>query len=212
MSIKDNQSITYIYDEMDPSEKLEFERDLTNDNNLLIEVESFKKISEKLFELKPVQPPCELSEAILNEAAMLRQKQNSYSSGPYMFAAAALIIIGFTSGLFLLNSDEPASENNTGSAMMNTPEFFSNSPGTTYELSDQSVTVSAGNAINPEINRIEPWVDENDVIHFYDTFSTSNNASLDSMLQHSFQKLTPVTDPAQSKSIQRHLHLTGGRR
>jgi hypothetical protein len=212
MSKKENQSITYIYDEMDPSEKLEFERNLENDNNLLIEVETFKKVSEKLFELKAVQPPEELYEAVLNKAFMMRQKQKPYTSGRYMFVAAALVIIGLTSGLFLMNSNETGTENETGSAIMGTPEIILNSPVAVPGLIDYATTVSTGSPLHTETSRIEPWVDENDVINFYDRFRSTNNASLDSMFHDSFQKLTPVTDPSQSISIQRHLHLTGGRR
>jgi hypothetical protein len=215
MSKKENQSITYVYDEMDPSEKLEFERDLEYDDNLLIEVESFKKISERLFELKPIQPPAELYEEILNKACMFRKKQKFYSDNRYMFAAAAIIIMGFTSGVFLLNSSAPGPEMEAGSAMMGTPEIVVSTPAVpSDDITNQNMATltGTGGVTQMEASRIEPWVDENDVIHFYERFGYTNNASLDSMFHHSFQKLTPVTDPSQSISIQRHLHLTGGQR
>lgn len=212
MSKKENQSITYIYNEMDPSEKLEFERDLENDSNLLIEVESFKNISEKLFQLKCIHPPAEISDEILGRAETLRKKHSSSIGSRYMFAAAALIVIGLTSGVFLLNSSEGSTENNTGSAMIGSTESQLNNTFPVNVLSEQPAVVSSSGIVRSEVNAIEPWIDENDVIHFYDRFRADNIATIDSMFHHSYQKLTPVTDPSQSVSIQRHLHLTGSRR
>jgi hypothetical protein len=44
----DTKSIAYLFKEMDPSEEVEFERSLKSNENLLIEVESFRQTNERL--------------------------------------------------------------------------------------------------------------------------------------------------------------------
>lgn len=203
MSKKENQSIVYIYDEMDPSEKVEFERDLRNDSNLLIEVESFKNVSERLNQISHFNPPNDLTELICDRAVAIKKNKSRGSAGRYYVAAAALILIGFTSGMFLMDFSENETENQPNTAAVGSTVLnfdYRNLP-----TGSQAVSESSG-------KKIKPWVDENDVIHFYDRIRTSESASVDSIFRHSFQKLTPVTDPAQAKPFQRQLHLTGGSR
>ncbi len=222
MSKKDNRSIAFIYDEMDPSEKLEFERDLEIDNNLLIEVESLKKISENLNNLQEIAPPQDIVEIICNSAV----KQKSRTGGSYkrsaFYAAAAILLLGMTSGFFLLdgyqNSTESNSSADAASVGSNSPvlsEYVY--PGTTSQNNNNITTsrIASGSAATTSTastNRVSPWVDHNEVIHFHDRFSEGESATIDSIFRNSMQKLTPVTDPAQSKHFQRNLHLTGSRR
>jgi hypothetical protein len=205
MSKKENRSIAYIYDEMDPSEKLEFERDLTEDNNLLIEVESLKKVSDKLNDLREVQPPQELVEAICNHAFQKGNHTKSSYKRSVIYAAAALLLLGMTSGIFFLDQNSTSSnEADPGAA--------SASVGSSTSILSQSIERTSSNTSSSSNSRVTPWVDNNEVIHFHDRFSSGESASIDSIFRSSMQKLTPVTDPSQSKHFQHNFHLTGSRR
>jgi hypothetical protein len=221
MSKKDNRSIAFIYDEMDPSEKLEFERDLEIDNNLLIEVESLKNVSENLNNLKEIAPPQDIVEIICKSAV----KHKSRTGGSYkrsaFYAAAAILLLGMTSGFFLLDGYQKNTESNSsagaasvGSSSPVLTEFVH--PRTTSQnnnITTSSITSgSAATISTASTNRVSPWVDHNEVIHFHDRFGAGESAAIDSIFRNSMQKLTPVTDPAQSKHFQRNLHLTGSRR
>lgn len=197
MNKKDIRSIAYLYDEMDPSEKLEFERDLQKDNNLLIEVETLRNVSEKLGKIKAVDPPKELIDSIY----VLADKRNGSEKQSYwrttLYATAALVLIGMTSGILLLDSVENQSPGDSNEASINSPILFENPTSTSSNINNN--------------NKVSPWVDNNEVIHFNDRQQAAENAVSDSIFRSSFQKLTPVTDPAETRSYPRNLHLTGNR-
>lgn len=195
MSDKENRSIAYIYDEMDPSEKLEFERDLQNDSNLLIEVESFKKVSSNLDNLQHVEPPAHVVDSVL-KLADDRSKSGERPSGRSIFlAVAAVLLVGMTSGIYLIeNGNESDSDNPTESASVGTSSSIYSEPVHTSTADD-----------------LEPWVDNNEILYFNGLGGSEENAAFDSIRSVSFKKLTPVTDPSQISSYQNYLQLTGNR-
>ncbi|MDX1642569.1 MAG: hypothetical protein R3220_12775, partial [Balneolaceae bacterium] len=92
MSAKENRSIAYIYNEMDPSEKHEFERDLQNDSDLLIEVESLKKVSKNLNQFGYIDPPDHVVQAVYDSARKKSSQSGSDYWRTFFYAAAALIL------------------------------------------------------------------------------------------------------------------------
>jgi hypothetical protein len=223
MSKKENRSISFIYDEMDPSERLEFERDLETDSNLLIEVESLKKVSDRLNSLHEIQPSQEVVEAICLNAIHQKRRTKLPFRRSVFFAAAALLLVGMTSGFFLFDvNNNTSSEENSASdiaSMGGNSSILTESVEETTvpslnsnESSVLSATRTTTTSTTSNTSRVSPWVDNNEVIHFHDRFSAGESASIDSIFRNSMQKLTPVTDPSQSKHFQRNLHLTGSRR
>lgn len=199
MSKKENRSITYIYDEMDPSEKVEFERDLKSDANLLIEVESFKRITNRLDSLSTIEPPKEIVEEIHKKAHLNNRKQLYRIQNPTVYLVAALLIFGLTSGFLLLAGEETQqSTNSADTATIASP--------TLLHQSIQAASSSSGNA------KITPWIDNDEILHFQDRFQSDGTASIDSIFKNSFRKLVPVTNPSNSIPNQKNLHLTGNRR
>lgn len=194
MSTKENRSIAYIYNEMDPSEKLEFERDLENDSDLLIEVESLKKVSQNLNQLEPVNPPAHIVNAVFESAQKSKKKSSKGYWKPIMYSAAALLLIGVTSGLFLVDEKESEPKN------PQTAESAAISPG---QIFSQPVKSS------PE-NTLQPWVDNNDVLYFNAQAASDKSSVIDSIRSASLKKLTPV-DPSGVTPRQRQLQLTGSR-
>lgn len=193
MSTKENRSIAYIYNEMDPSEKLEFERDLNSDNDLLIEVESFRKITNDLNQLEQINPPDHVVQAVYESA-----KKNSAKSGnshwkTFFYSAAAILLIGFTSGIFMMDNQQAdgADDQAESASITGTPIF--------------SQPVSSSSTEN-----LTPWVDKNEILYLQGQVGSENQAVNDSIRHDSFKKLTPVTDPALVRPYER-LQLTGSR-
>lgn len=203
MSEKKNRSITYIYDEMDPSEKVEFERDLELDENLLIEVESLKRVQNRLNGIQAFEAPQHVVESICllaNKKSQKPAKMFSFSSTVYS-AAAALLLLGLTSSyLFLHGEDASINEGAINNASVSAPVFF-------HQAEPAVSTIS-----NNSERNVTPWVDTNEVIYFQDRLRTNGTASVDSIFENSFRKLTPVKNPSFSSPNRQNLQLTGGRR
>lgn len=191
MNTRENRSIAYIYDEMDPAEKLEFERDLKSDNNLLIEVESLKKISENLNKLEHIDPPAHVVESICNSARINCKGSGTTYWKTFLYSAAAVLLIGMTSGIFLMDNPSEESATHTESASVSGTPVFS-----------QPVSSSSST------DNLTPWVDKNEVLYLHEQTGANNSTVLDSIKNNSFKKLTPVTDPALVKPYDR-LQLTG---
>lgn len=192
MNKKDTNSISYIFNEMDPSEEVEFERELELNNNLLIEVETLKNTKERLQNLPDVNPPAHLVQSVRMMAAKKASDSRRRKQFSVYSAAAAVLLMAFASGFFIYDN-EHSSENAPAeqAGMAGSAEF-------------QNVMSPAD---QPE--ELTPWVDQNEIIRFTDQFQRENQASFDTVFKHSFQKLTPVTDPVQSRIYRRELQLTG---
>ncbi|MEX0647122.1 MAG: hypothetical protein WEA56_11870 [Balneolaceae bacterium] len=191
MKNKDTNSISFIFNEMDPSEEVEFERELRASNNLLIDVESLKNTKKQLDRLPQINPP----EHISNSIRLLAAKKAASSKRRKQFtvysAVAAVLVAGFMSGIYFYDSPEP------------------------NQTADQAI-MGGGNNLQqlvvpaPSAGKdLTPWVDQNEVLRFTDQFQPGENATFDTVFRNSFQKLTPVTDPVQSRAYQRNLQLTG---
>ncbi|GEM_PF-318575 len=203
MSENKNRSITYIYDEMDPSEKVEFERDLELDDNLLIEVETLKRVQNRLNGIKTVDAPQHVVENICLIAGKKAKKPSKmFFFGSTMYsAAAALLLLGLTSSYFFLNGEEATTNDGSiNNASMTAPVFFHQ---------PEPAVSTIGN--NTERN-VTPWVDTNEVIYFHERLRSNGKAPVDSMFENSYRKLTPVKNPSFSNPNRQNLHLTGSRR
>jgi hypothetical protein len=192
MSIKKTDSIAYLFKEMDPSEKVEFERLLRKNDNLLIEVESLRNISSRIDQLPEISAPDTVIQSVCEQASERKKSSKIVRSKPFYFATAALLSIGFMAGALLIESDETAS--NTDNATV----------GSVGSIQATSTNNAAGTAADREIT---PWVDENNILHYTGLESDRS----DSLLENSYRRLTPVTNPSQNSSYQRNLHLTGSR-
>ncbi|WP_069130849.1 anti-sigma factor [Rhodohalobacter halophilus] len=192
MSIKKTDSISYLYNEMDPSEQVEFERLLEKNENLLIEVESLRNVSSKLEKLPELSAPQGVIQSVCEEASHKTASSKRMVKKPIYFATAALLTIGFMAGALIYESNE--STGNVGAAVIG-------SSGSTESVQNQVHTPQNSS------REITPWVDRNDVLHF----SGLDNERSDSLLQNSYQRLTRVNNPSQNSIYQRNLQLTGSR-
>lgn len=197
MSKKDTRTIAYIFNEMDPSEKVEFLRELESNSNLLIEVETLRNINGQLHELPEVDPPDHVVKSVQDYARNHKKTIFKQTSTATYFAVAAMVVLGLSSGVFLLD-DQSANNNNTSQeAAITGSTTFSQTPANLRESSTRDVS---------------PWIDRNEILHFQNMNQYGNVANFDSMRSNSQQKLIRVTDPVQTRIYQGQLHLTGNRR
>lgn len=173
--------IRYLMREMDPSEEVEFEREMMNDENLLIEVESLRSTYKKLGQLPLKTPPKNISEKVLADAVAIQKKEirrNNLIVGwlGKSAAAAAVLILSVSAG---------------------------------YQFIDESSNTEASETKSAQVvksSTIQPWVDRNQVISISDNQNESRSLLLDKAYSDSYSKLILVDDgPGVSNSGQRVL-------
>ncbi|MFN1834118.1 hypothetical protein AB2B38_002555 [Balneola sp. MJW-20] len=96
--------IRYLMKEMDPSEEMEFERMMREDENLLIEVETLRNTLKKLDQLPEKTPPPHLIEEIKNSTAyqnkVLKGQSGSRIIRYSTYTAAATVLLIAVSGIY----------------------------------------------------------------------------------------------------------------
>ncbi len=197
MRNKDTRIISYLFNEMDPSERVEFERKLIDDENLLIEVESLKQTKLRLSPLPELHPPKHIIESVLKEAEEYSRKSVINRGRSVYYAAAAVLITGFLASAILL--DQNTENSSAAQASVSAPTF--------------ETTQSPINRVTSVRQASAPlqWIDSNDVIRFSDRVSQNQTSDIDSIFKNSYKKLTPVTNPTQTGAYHRNLQLTGSR-
>lgn len=103
MHTDDNNAIRYLMKEMDPSEETEFEKQMREDENLLIEVESLRATKRKLSALPNQNPPKDLTKNIVDDAKQLRLNNSKLSGFNYFLKkgiAAAFLLVAFSGGAY----------------------------------------------------------------------------------------------------------------
>lgn len=197
MSKKDTRSIAYIFNEMDPSEKVEFLRELESNSNLLIEVETLRNVNGQIDKLPKMNPPKHIVDSVQDFAKSQKKNTLAKNSASLYLAVAAVIVIGLTTGIFMLDDQTTTNSDNTQEASIT---------GST------SLTESPVQANQSSANDVTPWVDRNEILHFQSRSQFGTVADFDSIRANSQQKLIRVTDPVHTRIYQGHLHLTGNRR
>mgnify|MGYP005848408065 CR=1 FL=1 len=194
MSKSDIFSIKYIYGELDPSEEIIFEREIKEDSDLMIEVESLKKTRKKLEDIPVIQPPDHLTKKVFEFSVHHSNSQSrGQSSLLYFSFAASILVVIFFGYMFSLNGNTESRTDILDSGIeTNRSELI------------QQMPANRSNDVN-----FSPWVDKNDIIHVNDLYNTNSKASFDSIIRTSTQKLTPVVPLEQGSVNHREFHLTG---
>jgi len=177
MQINDEDCIRYLMREMDPSEEIEFEREMMSNENLLIEVEILRSTYNKVKKLPLKQPPTEILDKI-REQAVSTQKKNIRSSlnlfgwlGKAVAVAATLLLL-LSSGFYFF---EPVAN------------VFNTTENNAQVLPNTSV---------------QPWVDRNQVIKVSDRIDAIKAQNIGDDYEKSYDKLiliNQVESPAQQR-------------
>lgn len=183
---KDEGCIRYLMKEMDPSEEIEFEREMMGDENLLIEVESLRKTLKKVDKIPEWNPPSSLSKTITKKAVHIRRNQIQKNNLLFLnlnknVAAAAAVLIITVAGF----------------------SFYA------YEASQPGTHLQNNTATTNAVNSVQPWVDKNDILRYSDVQNNSSGELLYIEMAKSMDKLTPVEPEAPSVSRSQDIMLTG---
>ena len=192
MSREDTNSIKYILEEMDPAEKVEFERVMASNPDLRIEVECIRRMNSKLDNLPDLAPPKHLTNSILSVAADQAKRKQSFKSG--YFLSAAVVILGLTTGSLILQGSFDES-NDSG---IEAATFSSFGSGMTQNETTRSVN-------------IQPWVDRQDVLRL-NGYESQSSPTLINEAGNSMNKLRPVGEYPALEPFGRSVQLTGNNR
>ncbi len=176
--------IRYLMREMDPAEEIEFEREMLNDENLLIEVESLRRTYQKLGQLPLKTPPKSIIDEITKEAVKQQRSRVdgsknlvlTFSKAVASVAAAVLVVA--TGAYFYGHNDV-------------------NSVATPQTNIEQSAQIA------------QPWVDRNEVIEFAGTsVQNENTTEVENERIQSFDKLRLVNSETGFSPPNRKVVLT----
>lgn len=193
MNLSDTKSIKYVLKEMDPAEQVEFEREMMQNPDLRIEVESIRRMNNKINNLPELTPPVELTSSVLDFASS-RGKTKNTSSGKSYFLSAAVLILGLTTGSLILQQPFGLSDDTAGDAAIS------------MQGSSNKIDQPRQNAIH-----LKPWTDRNNVLHL-SRFEGGDNSMPDSELVRSLNKLRPAGNSSGINSFQRSIQLTNSNR
>lgn len=178
----DDGCIRYLMKEMDPSEEMEFERMMLEDEDLLIEVETLRNTLRRLKKLPKVSPPEEVICNVKNSRAYREKILKGQKNNPVIryasWSAAAAVLLFAVSGLFLL------------------PDFTA-----LPESADQQSLSISGD--------VKPWVDQNQVLKYTGEYALPVETELSAEYDQSYEKLKLVRSVAPSGSSGSGLILTG---
>ena len=154
--------------EMDPTEEIEFEREMLNNQNLLIEVQSLKTTYKKLDRLPLLNPPNDFIEQIKQNAVSVQRKRTEKSKTLFLNYAKAVASIA-------------------AALMVVSITFYFN-----HKFNDTFIEKTSTIQTTKNL-KILPWIDRNEVIQFVGTTNKSvvPNAFEEEMNQ-SFGKLRQV--------------------
>jgi hypothetical protein len=179
MHTDEKNAIRYLLKEMDPSEEMEFEKLMREDEDLLIEVESLRATKRRLSGLSLKNPPQSLTQKITNDAKQLQSERLRKNKDFTFFLkrgmAAAILLSVFIGGGYFYYNDTPKS------------------------------VIPATSATGT----IEPWVDRNEVLRFSEGPKASESSSSANELTRSYDKLELVNDPSSSVNGGNGIMLTG---
>lgn len=165
MQINDEDCIRYLMREMDPSEEIEFEREMMSNENLLIEVESLRSTYNKVKKLPLKQTPAEILNKVKEQAVSDQQKRLRSSFkligwfGKSVAVAATILLLISISVYFI--------------------DF-----GTLTSSPTQTTVISAGT--------VQPWVDRNEIINISDRTDVVQAQRIGAEYEKSYEKLIPV--------------------
>ncbi|MEQ9092175.1 MAG: hypothetical protein RIE52_13860, partial [Balneola sp.] len=165
MQINDEDCIRYLMREMDPSEEIEFEREMMSNENLLIEVESLRSTYNKVKKLPLKQTPAEILNKVKEQAVSDQQKRLRSSFkligwfGKTVAVAATILLLISVSVYFI--------------------DF-----GTLTSSPAQTTVISAGT--------VQPWVDRNEIINISDRTDAVQAQRIGAEYEKSYEKLIPV--------------------
>ena len=207
----ENNCIRYLMKEMDPSEELLMERAMMEDENLLIEVESMRQTLAKLDKLPRKNPPSELTDRIIKQAADHAKHNRGAQTllkPIYKYAVAATLALTVTAGgawLFMEKADLFADGEGSGdSSVSERPS----QPWVRGSSTDFLLNNGESNFFRVASGEVDPWVDRENILHFED-YMINSNGDFNALIEQSNQKLKLIENSIINNRPVKSIQLTG---
>jgi len=186
MQLNEEDCIRYLMREMDPSEEIEFEREMLSNQDLLIEVESLRSTYNKVKKLPTKETPQEVLDRVKDFAIKEQQSKLNRSSRIIGWfgksvAAVATILLMASAGIYFYGS-----------------------------VNDVSIKNNSSNMIQAA-NQIQPWVDRNEIISVSDRVDENRAQIIGEEYNNSYNKLTPVNSVGNVRPQRQDVLLTRSR-
>lgn len=219
MRNEDNDCIRYLMKEMDPSEELLMERAMMEDEDLLIEVESMRQTLQKLDKLPKVDPPTDVTEAVMEKAAQQAEKNRknnqTFRAPAFKMAVAATLALTITAGgaWFYVGAEKDPVQPQA----VTSPESSAPTQVTESSAGVQFTNTNNGNGIDniesistsaQQTRNIDPWIDRNDIIRFDDHFANQSE-QFKALLDRSTEKLKLIEQTMPTGQRPNPVQLTG---
>lgn len=202
MQTTDLQCIKYVMNEMDPTERAQFEEQMRSDPDILIEVECFKRTLFKMQEGKTeTEVPPQLTQAVLSKARHNARRAKMFrfvKQAPVRYsAAAALLLSAFFFGI-------------STSDTFNTTETNPSQLIQTATTTNQSAYSQTSNLPASDLkNSGSTWQDRQDVITIQNVNSGQvNGFDYDSMASKNAKKLRLINKPVIDQPMSDEIMLT----
>lgn len=225
MTLDTNDSIRYLMNEMDPSEAIHYERQLEENPDLRIDLESMRRADERMQAVPFFSAPSQL----LNEVVSFASQKALYRKRQHIrkrtLQAAAVITIALVPSIYFLSdetqfqSPEQVADSQKTSPWVDQNENIKlavtgvNAIGnsmSTQSAEGRSSSVNNASSGNPSFGNTTAG---NVSPTFFLTLESERvtqqaGGVLDSIYRESFQKLRPIQQTAQTPSMARDLQLT----
>ena len=182
----DDLCIKYVMNELDPSEIHMIQREMDEDEDLLIEIECLSRTWGKIKKLPEVEPPPDISEAVVQQANRHYElSRNHYWDSSFsntsLMASAAAVIFGLTIGI---------------------ANFYPQLIGFTS-------TGEGGDNVASMEEQIEPWVDNNNILHLNANEAGFSAMGSDSLSRGLLDQLNTIHNSSILRNSQQgSIHLT----
>lgn len=222
--------IRYLMDEMDPSEKMAFEREVSQYSDLQIELESMKATYARLSKAKTIDAPQHVQSHIEHLAFLQTQKQRRTKGQALWMRAAAILAMAVLPASYLAwqwdgttnsSSDLPIAgetrsadraDRANATDRANEAEAYASQQGW---LNESNTIQMVNQSQSP--NRVIPWQSTWSLAPAAASFATpdvhpSGSPLFDSLYQESYKKLRRVQSTSLTPSMNNSIQLVGAQR
>ncbi len=222
--------IRYLMDEMDPSEKMAFEREVVQSSDLQIELESMKATYARLSKAKTIDAPQHVQSHIEHLAFLQTQKQRRTKGQALWMRAAAILAMAVLPASYLAwqwdgttnsSSDLPIAgetrsadraDRANATDRANEAEAYASQQGW---LNESNTIQMVNQSQSP--NRVIPWQSTWSLAPAAASFATpdvhpSGSPLFDSLYQESYKKLRRVQSTSLTPSMNNSIQLVGAQR
>lgn len=230
--------IRYLMNEMDPSEKMAFEREVAQSPDLQIELETMKATYARLNKVRMVDAPQHVQSHVEHLAFLQATKKRRTKGQAVWMRAAAIFAMAILPASYLAWQWEGAPTMDDQATMANQSESstdaapLNNSPST----SNLATQYPSGSAMNPSVDgwlnesstiqmvnqtmsssRMIPWQSSWSLAPAAASFATpdvhpSGSPVFDSLYQESYKKLRRVQSTPLTPSMNNAIQLVGAQK